>query len=86
VFFEIATTAKHGKNTAPISPMALEAVKRIGVLFVKINRLTADQRLDRRRAFSLPLVDEQQAWLQTERENMSRNCSVAEAIDYMLQR
>lgn len=86
VLFEIAANANHGKNTAP---MALGAVKRIGVLFcieVTINRFTADQRLDRRSTDSPPPVDELQAWLQTERENLSRTSPVAKAIDYTLQR
>ncbi|NEI67929.1 IS66 family transposase, partial [Rhizobium leguminosarum] len=51
-----------------------------------INGLAAGQRLDRRRRDSLPLVDDLQAWLQTERAKLSRSSPVAEAIDYMLKR
>ncbi|WP_266077068.1 IS66 family transposase [Brucella intermedia] len=89
VLADIAANAKRGKNAAPISPMALEAVKRIDGLFDierEINALTADQRLDRRRKESRPLVDDLQAWLQTERAKLSRSSPVAEAIDYMLKR
>jgi transposase len=89
VLADIAANAKRGKNAAPISPMALEAVKRIDALFDierEINGLTADQRLERRRKESLPLVDGLQAWLQTERAKLSRSSPVAEAIDYMLKR
>ncbi|MDP9771464.1 UNVERIFIED_ORG: transposase [Rhizobium sp. SORGH_AS 755] len=89
VLADIAANAKRGKNAAPISPMALEAVKRIDGLFDierQINGLTADQRLERRRKDSLPLVDELQVWLQTERAKLSRSSPVAEAIDYMLKR
>ncbi len=89
VLADIAANAKRGKNAAPISPMALEAVKRIDGLFDierKINGLTADQRLERRQMESLPLVDDLQAWLQTERAKLSRSSPVAEAIDYMLKR
>lgn len=89
VLADIAANAKRGKNAAPISPMALEAVKRIDALFDierEINGLAADQRLERRRKESLPLVDDLQAWLQTERAKLSRSYPVAEAIDYMLKR
>ncbi len=89
VLADIAANAKRGKNAAPISPMALEAVKRIDALFDierEINGLTADQRLERRRKESLPLADDLQAWLQTERAKLSRSSPVAEAIDYMLKR
>lgn len=81
---DIAANAKRGKNAAPISPVALEAVKRIDGLFDierEINGLTADQRLERRHKESLPLVDDLQAWLQTERSKLSRSSPVAEAID-----
>lgn len=89
VLADIAANAKRGKNAAPISPMALEAVIRIDALFDierEINGLTADQRLERRRRDSLPLVDALQVWLQTERAKLSRSSPVAEAIDYMLKR
>lgn len=89
VLADIAADAKRGKNAAPISPVALEAVKRIDGLFNierEINGLTADQRLERRHKESLPLVDDLQAWLQTERSKLSRSSPVAEAIDYMLKR
>ncbi|ANL88999.1 IS66 family transposase [Rhizobium phaseoli] len=89
VLADIAANAKRGKNAAPISPMALEAVKRIDGLFDierEINGLTADQRLERRRRDCLPLVDDLQVWLQTERAKLSRSSPMAEAIDYMLKR
>ncbi|ANM13624.1 UNVERIFIED_ORG: transposase [Rhizobium aethiopicum] len=89
VLADIAANATRGKNATPISPMALEAVKRIDALFDierEINGLAADQRLERRRRDSLPLVDDLQAWLQTERSKLSRSSPVAEAIDYMLKR
>jgi transposase len=73
----------------PISPMALEAVKRIDALFDierEINGLAAAERLERRRKDSLPLVGDLHDWLQTERAKLSRSSPVAEAIDYMLKR
>jgi transposase len=89
VLADVSANVKRGKNAAPISPMALEAVKRIDGLFDierEINGFTADQRLERRRKEGLPLVDDLQAWLQTERAKLSRSSPVAEAIDYMLKR
>lgn len=89
VLADIATNARRGKNTAPISPIALEAVKRIDALFDierEINGLAAEQRLERRRKDSLPLVGDLHDWLQTERAKLSRSSPVTEPIDYMLKR
>ncbi|WP_043625106.1 IS66 family transposase [Ensifer sp. ZNC0028] len=89
VLSDIAMNAKRGKNAAPISPMALEAVKRMDALFDierEINGLAADQRLERRRRDSLPLVGDLRDWLQTERAKLSRSSPVSEPIDYMLKR
>lgn len=89
VLADIAANAKRGRTAAPISPMALEAVSRIDSLFDierEINGLSADQRLERRRKDSQPIVSELHNWLQTERAKLSRSSPVAEAIDYMLKR
>ncbi|MBB6182652.1 transposase, partial [Rhizobium flavum] len=89
VLADIATNAKRGSKAAPISPMALEAVKRIDALFDferEINGLAAQQRLEHRCKNSLPLVEELHDWLQTERTKLSRSSPVAEAIEYMLKR
>lgn len=89
VLADIAANAKRGSKAAPISPMALEAVKRIDALFDierEINGLAAEQRLERRRQHSLPLAEELHDWLQIERAKLSRSSPVAEAIDYMFKR
>ncbi|MBU1316228.1 MAG: IS66 family transposase [Alphaproteobacteria bacterium] len=89
VLADIAANAKRGSKAAPISPMALEAVKRIDALFDierEINGLADEQRLERRRKDSQPLAEELYDWLQTERAKLSRSSPVAEAIDYMLKR
>ena len=89
VLADIAANAKRGSKAAPISPMALEAIKRIDALFDierEINGLAADERLERRRQDSQPLVEELHDWLQIERAKLSRSSPVAEAIDYMLKR
>jgi transposase len=91
-FFELADIAankRRRKDAAPISPIALAAVKRIDVLFDierEINGLSAETRLAVRRARSKPLVAELEEWLRAERASLSKSASVAEAINYMLPR
>ena len=83
VLADIAANAKHGRNAAPISPMALEAIKRIDGLFDierEIDGLAADRSLERRRKDSQPLIEELHGLLQTERAKLSRSSPVAEAI------
>ena len=90
-FFEladIAARAKRGKG-AQISPLALEAVKRIDELFDierEINGESAQDRLDARRERSGPLVAELEAWMREERAKLSRHAPLAKAMDYMLTR
>ena len=91
-FFEladIAANARRGKTATAISPVALEAVRRIDVLFDierGINGGSAEERLRVRREKSAPLLTELEAWLRDERARLSRSASVAKPIDYMLRR
>jgi transposase len=91
-FFEladIAANARRGKNAPPISPIALEAVKRIDALFDierEINGLTAEARLRARRKESAALVAGLEGWMRAERAKLSRHAAVAKAIDYMFTR
>ena len=91
-FFEladIAANARRGKNAAPISPMALAAVKRIDAIFDverDINGSSDDERLRVRRETSAPLVAALEAWLRAERAKLSRHAAIAKAMDYMLTR
>jgi transposase len=91
-FFEladIATNARRGKSAPAISPIALEAVKRIDVLFDierTINGASADGRLRVRQEQSAPLLAELEAWLREERARLSRSASVIKPIDYLLKR
>ena len=68
-FFEladIAANARRGKKAAAISPVALEAVRRIDMLFDierGINGLVADERRRVRKEQSAPLVTALEAWL-----------------------
>jgi transposase len=91
-FFEladIAGNARRGRTAAVISPIALEAVRRIDALFEierGINGLSAAERLDVRRLESAPPVADLEAWLRDQRSRLSRSSAVAEPIDYMLRR
>jgi hypothetical protein len=69
--------------------VALEAVKRIDVLFDlerDINGLSAAQRLAIRQEKAKPLVEELEAWMREQRAGMSQHAPVAKALDYMLTR
>jgi len=91
-FFEladIAANARRGKNAPPISPIALEAVKRIDALFDierEINGLTAEARLRARRKPWSRGWKALEGWMRAERAKLSRHAAVAKAIDYMLTR
>ena len=86
---DIATSRRRGRDAAPISPIAFEAVTRIDALFDierEINGMTAEQRLAVRRERSAPLVAELDAWMREHRAKLSRHAPVAQAMDYMLRR
>jgi transposase len=91
-FFEladIAANARREKNAAAISPIALEAVKRIDALFDierGINGHSAEERLQVRREQSTPLLVALEAWLREQRARLSSASAVAGPIDYMLRR
>ena len=90
-FFEladIATKARNRKQTT-ISPLALEAVRKIDAIFIAeraIDGLAPDQRLAARRDDIAPLVNELIEWMTRERGKLSRHNEVAKAMDYMLKR
>jgi transposase len=91
-FFELADIAantRRGKNAAAISPIALEAVKRIDALFDierGINGKSVEERLRVRQEQSAPLVVALEEWLREQRTRLSNSSSVAKPIDYMLKR
>ena len=87
-----------GKAPAPISPLALEVVRRIDRLF-EIERdirdgmcasahrgVSVGERHAVRQQFSRPLVVDLEALLRTERPKLPRGNDLAKAIDYMLKR
>ena len=84
-----ASRKAQGKTPAVISPMALEAVRRIDALFEierAINGLDVGQRKAARQDQSAPLVASLHAWMREERAKLSRGNEVAKAMDYMLKR
>ena len=94
-FFELADIAESarrrakGAKDAVISPIALEAVKRIDAVFAierEINGLSAAERLTVRQDRTAPLVAELDTWMGEQRAKLSRHDPVAKALDYMLTR
>ena len=90
-FFELADiekAAREGKGK-PVSPIALEAVRRLDALFEierAINGRGADERRAVRQERSKPLLDDMHAWLLRERESLSRSAEVLKPMKYMLKR
>jgi len=91
-FFEladIAANARRGRNATVISPIALEAVKRIDALFDierDINGLAADERRRIRQDRSKPLLAQLENWLHEQRDRLSRSSAVHKPINYLLNR
>jgi len=91
-FFELADIAKNarrGRSATAISPIALEAVRRIDALFDierEINGLTPAARLAVRQERSAPLLTDLEAWLCAQRAKLSRASAVIKPIDYLLKR
>ena len=86
-FFELADPALRKRSL--LSPVALEAVKRIDTVFAierEINGQPAEARLAVRQLRVLPLLNELEAWMRLERARLSRHADVAKAFDYMLTR
>ena len=89
-FFEladVATTLKRRKKAIELSPLALEAVRRIDRVFDverEINGTSIDHRLAVRREHTAPLVAELEAWMRDNRAKLSRHDPVAKVMDYML--
>jgi transposase len=78
-----------GKTPAVISPLALEAVRRIDALFEierAISGHSAEERKALRQERSAPLVGELETWMSEQRAKLSRSNDVAKAMDYMLKR
>ena len=78
-----------GETPVPISPLALEMVRRIDALFEierSINGKSAEERLAVRQRLSAPLVADLEVWMREQRAKLSRSNDIAKAMDYMLKR
>src|SRR3954451_19806213 len=90
-FFELADIEKNAREGRgkPVSPIALEAVRRLDALFEierAINGRGADERRAVRQEKSKPLLEDMHAWLLLERETLSRSAEVLKPMNYMLRR
>jgi transposase len=92
ILADLAANARRkaqGKTAGVISPLALEAVRRIDALF-DIERSISGQSAERRRAvrqeLSAPLVADLESWMREQRAKLSRGNDLAKAMDYLLKR
>jgi transposase len=92
VMADIAANARRkaqGKTASVISPLALEAVRRIDALFDierSINGESAERRQAVRQELSAPLIADLEVWLRQQRAKLSRGNDLAKAMDYLLKR
>jgi transposase len=78
-----------GKKEIPLSPIAIEVVRRIDALFEierAINGKSAEERLAARRSLSRPLVDDLHAYMGAQAARLSRGHDLVKAINYILKR
>ena len=78
-----------GKSEIPLSPIAIEVVRRIDALFTierAINGQSPEGRLAVRRTESRPLVDELKVYMREQAAKLSRGHDLVKAIQYMLNR
>jgi hypothetical protein len=90
-FFVLADISARSRKRTPaaISPLALEAVRRIDAIFEAertVNGRPPQQRLAARAEHTAPLVASLEAWMRSERRALSRHTDAAKAMDYMLKR
>src|SRR5450756_1248351 len=94
-FFAMADLAENARRKAQgqtpgvISPLAMEAVRRIDALFEierSINGQSAEQRRVIRQELSAPLVADLERWMRDQRAKLSGGNDLAKAMDYMLKR
>ena len=78
-----------GKKEIPLSPIAIEVVRRIDALFAierSINGKSPEERVAVRQASSRPLVDELQAYMREQAAKLSPRHDLVKAVNYMLKR
>ena len=78
-----------GKKEIPLSPIAIEVVRRIDALFEierTINGKSAAERLAVRQKLSRPLVEDLQVYMREQAARLSRGHDLVKAINYILKR
>ena len=81
---EVARRKAQGKTPGLISPIAVEAVRRIDALFDierAINGQSAAHRRAVRQKLSAPLVADLETWMREQRAKLSRGNDLARAMD-----
>jgi transposase len=90
-FFTLADVARkaQSKTLSAISPIALEAVKKIDAIFEmerSMNGAAPEERLAARRNRVAPLVEELHVWMGGQRKRVSAKSEIGKALNYMLKR
>jgi transposase len=78
-----------GKKEIPLSPIAIEIVRRIDALFAierSINGKSTEERLAVRQTSSRPLVEALESYMREQITKLSRGHDLAKAMQYMLKR
>ena len=78
-----------GKKEIPLSPIAIEIVRRIDALFEierSINGKSTEERLAVRRISSRPLVDSLEIYMRAQLDRLAHGHDLAKAINYILRR
>ena len=78
-----------GKKEIPLSPIAIEVVRRIDALFEierSINGKCPEERLAVRQDLSRPLVDDLRVYMREQAARLSRGHDLIKAVNYMLKR
>ena len=78
-----------GKKEIPLSPIAIEVVRRIDALFAierSINGKSPEERVAVRQGESRPLVDDLHAYMREQAAKLSPRHDLVKAINYMLKR
>jgi len=92
VLADVAANARRkaqGKTASVLSPLAVEAVRRIDTLFDierTINGQSAERRRQVRQEASAPVIADLERWLREERPKLSRGNDLAKAMDDLLKR
>jgi transposase len=86
---ENARRRASGKKEIPLSPIAIEVVRRIDALFEierSINGKSPEERIAARQHLSRPLVDDLRVYMRQQAAKLSRGHDLVKAVNYMLKR